>query len=190
MEEIDVGKGPIKVLFLTNPQAESIGSSPQTLRKLLEAFEIPAPKLVINLMPPSLGLRAWLDLYEETDFQFSDGMSPDLFHNKPPFRSFEEERQTLASLETFMSDIILPLAVATQAIILADALESECALSTAFSSAYRMHESRWGSTPPFTVLSFATKVPIMYLNKDETPTGAQCEESARLGVDGTNCCLT
>lgn len=114
MEEIDVGKGPIKVLFLTNPQAESIGSSPQTLRKLLEAFEIPAPELVINLMPPSLGLRAWLDLYEETDFQFSDGMSPDLFHNKPPFRSFDEERQTLASLETFMSDIILPLAVATQ----------------------------------------------------------------------------
>lgn len=189
VEEIDVGKGPIKVLFLTNPQAESIGSSPQTLRKLLEAFEIPAPKLVINLMPPSLGLRAWLDLYEETDFQFSDGMSPDLFHNKPPFRSFDEKRQTLASLETFMSDIILPLAVATQAIILADALESECALSTAFSHAYRMNPGGEALLHSPSVL-LQQRFQSCISTKMKAPTGVQCEESARLGVDGTNCCLT
>ena len=39
-----------KVLFLTNPQAELLASSPATLQKMLDFFELPTPKLMINLI--------------------------------------------------------------------------------------------------------------------------------------------
>jgi len=48
VEDFDLGQGTVKLLFLTNSQADSISSSSQTLHKMLEALEIHTPKLVIN----------------------------------------------------------------------------------------------------------------------------------------------
>ena len=167
MFEIVEGQGPIKVLFLTNPQAEFIGSSTRALRKMLQAFEIPPLKLVINLMT-SVGLRKHLNLYPEDDTTFKDGMVPDIFHNRPPFATPKEERQVQIALEAFMSDVVLPLAVSNQAVILADAIDGECALATALSRAYQMHKARWGRTPPFTILSITAKVPMLYFKTEES----------------------
>ena len=101
VEDIDVGNGPVKMLFLTNAQADSISASTKTLRKLLEAFEIPPPKLVIDLIP-SMGLRNSLNLYPADAELFRDGTSPELRHDRPPFLSSDDENETMALLETFM----------------------------------------------------------------------------------------
>ena len=51
-EEIpsDVGGGTKRLLFLTNSQADLLASSSVSLQKMLDALEIPRPKLVINML--------------------------------------------------------------------------------------------------------------------------------------------
>jgi hypothetical protein len=44
------GGGRKRLLFLTNSQAELISGSSASLQKMLDALEIPRPKLVINLL--------------------------------------------------------------------------------------------------------------------------------------------
>ena len=61
-------------------------------------------------------------------------------------------------------DVILPLAASTNALILANAIPGDCALSGALSRAFKLQRSKWGKTPPFTILSFAGSVPRLYLN--------------------------
>ena len=51
VEEInDVGSGSKRLLFLTNSQAELLAGSSASITKLLDALEIPRPKLLINLL--------------------------------------------------------------------------------------------------------------------------------------------
>ena len=40
----------LKVLFLTNAQANVLSGSPDGISKMLAAFEVPSPKLLINLL--------------------------------------------------------------------------------------------------------------------------------------------
>ena len=53
VEDIQSSGGSAKkLLFLTNSQAEYLSSSQQTLVKMLDALELPKPKLVINILTP------------------------------------------------------------------------------------------------------------------------------------------
>ena len=156
VEELDAGQGPVKLLFLTNPQADSICSSSLTLRKMLEALEIDSPKLVINLIC-SPGLRASLETNHNA--ATSDTITP-------PFLNLDEEQMCLARLDQFMQDIILPLAASTHALILTSAETAVCALSNALSKSYKLQRAKWGAKPPFVILSVAEDLPRLYLNPD------------------------
>ena len=101
MEDIDLGHGPVKLLFLTNSQADSISSTSQTLQKMLDALEIHTPKLVINLLS-SWGLRESLNLFPASKYNLR--MNPGLFFNRPPFVTEDDEQETLEKLDMFMSD--------------------------------------------------------------------------------------
>lgn len=101
MEDFDLGQGTVKLLFLTNSQADSISSSFQTLHKMLEALEIHTPKLVINLLS-SWGLRESLNLFPASKYNLR--MNPGLFFNQPPFLSDDEEQEAMEKLDMFMSD--------------------------------------------------------------------------------------
>jgi hypothetical protein len=63
----EINDGATKVLFLTNPQAEYIASSPASVQKMLDALEIPKPSLVIELQR-SIGFRSWSHLWSEETF--------------------------------------------------------------------------------------------------------------------------
>lgn len=158
VEEIDAGQGPVKLLFLTNPQADSICSSSLTLRKMLEALEIDSPKLVINFIC-SPGLRASLQL--NYDAAKSDPVTP------PPFLNLDEEQMCLARLDQFMQDMLLPLAASTHALILTSAETAACALSSALSRSYKLQRAKWGAKPPFVILSVAEDLPRLYLNPNQ-----------------------
>ena len=140
----------MKLLFLTDSQADSISSSSQTLQKMLEALEIPTPKLVINLLS-SWGLRASLNLFPPSKYNLR--MNPGIFHDAPPFLSPNDELESMEKLDMFMSDVILPLAASTNALILGIAIPGDCALAGALSRSYGLHRATWGSPPPFTILS-------------------------------------
>jgi len=49
-----------KLLFLTNQQADLLSNTKGSMEKILDAFEVPKPKLVINLLK-SLGTSSWFD---------------------------------------------------------------------------------------------------------------------------------
>lgn len=163
VEELDAGQGPVKLLFLTNPQADSICSSSLTLRKMLEALEIDSPKLVINLIC-SPGLRASLNLFSESEYNqvFSAGK----MYDTPPFLNLDEEQMCLARLDQFMQDILLPLAASTHALILTSAVTAECALSNSLSRSYKLQRAKWGAKPPFVILSVVEDLPRLYLNPE------------------------
>ena len=52
VEEIDGGAalGKRKIIFLTNAQANLISTQPDGIKRLIQALEIPSPKLVINII--------------------------------------------------------------------------------------------------------------------------------------------
>lgn len=64
-------------------------------------------------------------------------------------------------------DVILPLAASTNALILANAIPGDCALSGALSRAFKLQRSKWGKIPPFTILSIAGSTPRLYLNPNQ-----------------------
>lgn len=163
VEELDTGQSTVKMLFLTNPQADSICSSSYTLRKMLEALEIDSPKLVINLIS-SKGLRRSLGICSESFYKHLTFAG--LVHNQPPFLNLDEEQMCLAKLDKFMVDVLLPLAASTQALLMVNGIAGECALSDALSRSYRMQKTKWGPKPPFVILSVTDDLPWLYLNNN------------------------
>ena len=167
VEEVDVGtgSGTLRLLYLSNKQADSIASSPKALQKMLDALEIKQPKLVINLLS-SWGLRASLNLYPEQEYN-KNTETAGLQFNNPAFLDDEQEQRTRAQLDMFMADVILPLAAATNALIIANGITGDCALAGSLSRSFSLQRAKWAGAPPFTILSISPCTPILYYNKDK-----------------------
>ena len=119
VEEIDDGQ--TKLLFLTNPQAEQIASTPESIQKLLDALEIPMPSLVIELLG-SWGSRFSTESESPEWFaQAATSHAAGVLHGNPPFLSREDERAAAAKIDMFMADVLIPLAAQTNAVVLCGA---------------------------------------------------------------------
>ena len=118
VEEIDDGK--CKLLFLTNPQADLIASTPESVQKMLDALEVPKPSLVIELVM-SWGFRTTTKMFRPETYQSDKELSGIVF-GQPPFLTREEEREAEAKLDMFMADVVIPLAAQTHAVVLCDAI--------------------------------------------------------------------
>ena len=140
------GVGSRKLLFLTNPQANLIASSTSSLQKMLDTLEVPKPSLVISLLR-SGGFREHTTAFSKQllrsacgEFVWGAGM----VHDSPPFASFEEEQEAEQQLDMYMADVILPLAAQTNAIVLCDAMTSECALTRSFTRMFALCSAPFG----------------------------------------------
>ena len=170
-EEVGVGAGRKRLLFLTNPQADLISSSNTSMQKMLDALEIPKPKLVINLLT-SQGFSQYVNdvlcsenVHWTIDYDLDDmGLVP----GRGPFLQKEDEENAIDRLDHFMGTVILPLAAQTQAIILCNAVPARCVLSASLTRMLSVHRASWGKDIPFTVLSISGNVGSLYHNPDET----------------------
>ena len=155
--------GRKRLLFLTNSQAELIASSEASMQKMLDALEIPRPKLVINLIA-SAGHSDYATKAMGDEIR----RRPDagILRDKGSFASAEEERKALAKLDHFMASVILPLAAQTNAIIFCNACAADCMLAASLTRMLSVHRSTWGKEPPFTVLSTTCSVSALYQNPD------------------------
>ena len=153
-----------KLLFLTNAQAEYLSSSQQTLVKMLDALELPKPKLVINILM-SQGFRTNTDIQGDRPFA-CEKQEAGLVNHRPPFVSLEEERAAEGKIERFMADVLLPLAAQTNAIVLCSADPSSCVLSAALTRVFGLLRAKWGAKPPFTIISVFGSVHNLYRNSD------------------------
>ena len=165
VEEVDDGK--CKLLFLTNPQAELIASSPESVQKMLDALEVPKPSLVIEMLQ-SWGFRASTTVDGvPVDLPLDWDAASGIISGRPPFLCHEDEREAEAKIDMFMADVIIPLAAETQAIVLCDAIPGEDILSTSFLRMYSLMKSKWSGPPPFTVLSSTNVMQCLYANPNE-----------------------
>lgn len=63
-----------------------------------------------------------------------------------------------------MSEVIIPLAAQTNAIVICSAVKTFCALTSSFTRALALASAKWTKGVPFTVLSMSDCVPVFYLN--------------------------
>ena len=175
VEEIPIPNKPekAKLLLLTNPQAELIAASASSLQKMIDAFEVPKPKLVINLLR-SQGFRrylhSWLPVVFAEDMvhggHAKDASTAGYVGDSPPFLSADEEREAVERIDIFMSDVLLPLAARTNAVVFLSAFANGCILSESFTRMYSLMRNKWGRKPPFTVIACEYSLQNLYLNPD------------------------
>ena len=175
VEEVPIPNKPekAKLLLLTNPQAELIASSASSLQKMIDAFEVPKPKLVINLLR-SQGFRRYLHSWLPEVFaedmvhggHAKDASTAGYVGDSPPFLSADEERAAVERIDIFMSDVLLPLAARTNAIVFLSAFANGCILSESFTRMYSLLRNKWGRKPPFTVIACEYSLQNLYLNPD------------------------
>mmetsp|Transcript_61073 Transcript_61073/g.176971 ORF Transcript_61073/g.176971 Transcript_61073/m.176971 type:complete len:918 (-) Transcript_61073:42-2795(-) len=159
VEELDEGKK--KLLFLTNSQASLIAHSPDNVQKMFDALEVGKPSLVIDLlcsagfeasvrMQPLNAARGRLDGFF--------GCVPD----RAPFVDADEARQAQCAIDHFMTDVLVPLASQTNAIVLCDAIVGNCVLSDSFLRAAAVADSSWSGRRPFTILTSTADIDELY----------------------------
>jgi hypothetical protein len=143
-----------------------LAGSEATLERMLDALEIPragpwSPKLVINLLS-SQGLSNQLNDYWDKGTEAGPRVGRRRI--KPPFLNDEEERRAEGRLDSFMSDVIIPLAARTHAIVIVNAFTCNCFLTQSFQRMVALQKMRWGGKPPFWVFAMTNEMFALYGN--------------------------
>lgn len=146
IESTTAGGQPRKLLFLTNQQAEFIASSTGSIQKMIDALEMPKPKLIINMLT-SQGFRPFTKAFDKLSQASTDA---GVVHGRAPFCSYEEEKQSCELIDRFMSDVIIPLAAQTNAIIICSGTDCNCILGSSLTRIYGAVRAQWGQKAPFT----------------------------------------
>ena len=87
VEEID----GVKLLFLTNPQADLIASGSESVQKMLDALEVGRPSLVINLLT-SFGFADATRMVPSTSKALADELYLGIVPDRAPFLTRDSER--------------------------------------------------------------------------------------------------
>lgn len=166
VEELEGGAR--KILFLTNMQAELLAGSGAALERMLDALEIPragsgAPKLVINMLK-SEGLSNQLNDHWRGDTE--TGPRVGRWRKKASFVNDDDERQAEQRLDSFMADVIIPLAARTNAIVMVNAFTCNCSLTQSFQRMVELQKMKWGGNPPFWVFAMTCEMHCLYGNQD------------------------
>eukprot|EP00656_Telonema_subtile_P051846 TRINITY_DN7075_c0_g1_i2.p1 TRINITY_DN7075_c0_g1~~TRINITY_DN7075_c0_g1_i2.p1 ORF type:complete len:886 (+),score=158.92 TRINITY_DN7075_c0_g1_i2:107-2764(+) len=174
VETIHTEVGQKKMLFLHNNQARVFDGD--NVVRLLAAFELPEPRLVIQLVPTEFGLA------HEDHVKHIEQLSG---HKVPSYCSsihnVEAAAKTELELTLFMRDCLIPMAVDARAYIVVS-MSPTCSLTSALSKALRMVRSRFGARPPFTIIGVdsAVKNYNLAVAKDRTTYTSQiCKGSKR-----------
>ena len=162
----EVGETRCKLLFLTNPQADLISKSPTNVQKMLDALEVGKPSLVIDLLKSCGGTSHTKILPISTAKLLEQGFLG-VVPNRGPYLDSAASLDSKAQLDLFMSDVLIPLAAQTNAIVLCSASDGECSLSNAFMRMFKMVRSKWAGKPPFTVICTTSSIEDLYRNPDE-----------------------
>ena len=162
-EVIDATGGDAKKLvFLTNRQANLFTA--ENINKLIEAFDIKPPKLVIRLMSIGAGpqTRAFGmvnafkyvkrdSTYEEewkkvlriqSENNPNTGITQDQLPD-PPFLEDRESDQAQWSLESFMREVLVPLAAENNALVIGSAFRDDEMMSS-FAKVAKQLDAKYG----------------------------------------------
>ena len=139
------GSQPAKLLFLTNAQATVLASSEQMVKRMVDSLELPTPNLVINLLM-SRGSEATAYNLAFEHYNQGGNMGSDVteqYDGAGPFLNAKEQRAALSRLDRFMSEILIPLAASTRAVILISHLPQLCMLTRSLLKMVAIKRAKW-----------------------------------------------
>jgi len=87
-----------------------------------------------------------------------------LVTNRAAFLSVKDETIAEGKVDTFMSDVLLPLAAETHAVVICNAIPGSCILSASFLRMYAAKRATWGEKNPFCILSVTNDLDAIYTN--------------------------
>ena len=102
------------------------------------------------------GFGSWLQAYKGKDPFDADGLgwcAGISTEQKPAFNEPSDERKAETQIDTFMRDVLLPLAAETRAVVVTSAVPAMCQLSASFLRMFTAKRSTWAAKCPFTILS-------------------------------------
>ena len=83
-----------------------------------------------------------------------------------PWHSHEEALAAEKKLDSFMSQVLVPIAAENNAVVVCDCLKGGCFLSASFHRVMALQAGKWVGKPPITVLSFSCDLHSLYRNGD------------------------
>jgi hypothetical protein len=105
VEDIELPNGELKLLFLSNMQADLLSSRDDATDNILKALEVPSPQLVINLLT-SHGFSEYVN---KVGVLFPGATDAGLVTERASFASPEEERKAEERIDHFMADVYAAL---------------------------------------------------------------------------------
>ena len=147
------------LLFLTNAQAEVLSQTDSAIAKMLDALELPTAKLLI-ILQPDMCSPAWCRTLPK---EMGAGNPRLPASPNGPFASPAEANEANAKLERFILEVIIPLAVQTNAIVLCTAVQ-ENGFGAVFNRMVRMQQSKFSGKMPFSVIAMTDETSCFYSN--------------------------
>ena len=185
--EDPAGKDKKKMCFLTNRQAGLFHEG--NINKIIQAFELPTPKLVIRLMTIGGGtasrqygmIQAFKNIkrdgnYEEMwkkvlriQAQNNPSTTQDMLPD-PPFLNEKNADTAQWNLESFMRDVVVPLAASNNAIVIGSAFADD-EMMTAFAKVAKQLEAKYGGLggpKPWSLFAFAEATRLIKAAESDT----------------------
>ena len=178
VEDIDIVSKKKKVVFLRNNQAQhlvddSINEDGKGIELLMKALELRhQPEMVINLLG-SCGFPEW---YRQNGARGGGAYgkpsnilfgNPGTVKDMPPFDSAQSSREVEARIDTFMSEVLIPRAEETHALVITEALNGDCILSMSFNRMCEMRSAKWTNGCPFTTIACTGLTNMLYMNPNK-----------------------
>ncbi len=174
VENIPTKDGPIKLLHLTNKQALGVTKDDIAMRRILAELcgkKESNPGLIIKLAQ-SLGFREFTNFFNGEDAKCLAGMQ----YDTGPFLKIEDQHKTIARLDNFMREVVIPLAEQTSAIVICNAIPGQCALSDSFT---RM-TAFMSSEPRFSLVGVSKRIGFLYHNSDTNAKWQEIRENSNV----------
>ena len=145
-----------------------LAENPTSLDKMLGVFDVASPQLVINLLE-SGGFAEWTRQCSQQVWDVRQAQwAPGVFRARAPFTSSTDEREAERRIDMFMTEVLIPLAAQTSAVVLCSAIPTQCILSASFLRMCAAARARWAGKPPFTVLSTTCNMEALYCSNLNT----------------------
>jgi hypothetical protein len=181
-----------KVIYLTNLQANVIANDMQNVVKLLDAFELSKScKLVIRFLPVSGGshmidngmLSAFRALKRDQNYaqewrkllrrqvQSVPGFGQDVLPIPPFLNEVDDQAEAEWGIESFMRDVLVPLAAETNALVVGSAFKDDT-LMMLFSKVADSLDAKFGGVgqSPWQMFGFADAPSLAMACCDPTTT--------------------
>lgn len=157
----ELGPNKQRLLFLTNSQADLLAKSEDSLEKMFSVLEIRKHKLLIYLAHTG-GFTSSCEMLGNPDRKMGLPIGAINWGLKQgAFATLAESTKAEELFDKFILDVVLPLAVQTQAVILCSGTKC-CQLSCALDRCMMLHRAKFAVDQPFSIITMNAATANLY----------------------------